>query len=151
MPDSEVIQLPDGFEERTKGRGVICTSWAPQLKILSHDSVGGFLSHSGWSSVIEAIQFEKSLILLSFLADTGLIAGLLEEKKMAYLILRDEQDGSFTRDSVAESLRLVMVEDEGRVYRDKVKEMSGVLVDRAIQDKYVNNFVDYLKKHTQRS
>ncbi|THG02551.1 UDP-glycosyltransferase 91A1-like [Camellia sinensis] len=151
MLDSEVIQLPDGFEERTKGRGVICTSWAPQLKILSHDSVGGFLSHSGWSSVIEAIQFEKSLILLSFLADTGLIARLLEEKKMAYLIPRDEQDGSFTRDSVADSLRLVMVEDEGRVYRDKVKEMSGLLFDRAIQDKYVNNFVDYLKKHTQRS
>ncbi|KAI8029374.1 UDP-glycosyltransferase 91A1 [Camellia lanceoleosa] len=149
VADTEVIKLPNGFEERTKERGVVCTSWAPQLKILSHDSVGGFLSHSGLSSVIEAIQFKKPLILLSSLADTGLIARLLEEKRMAYLIPREEQDGSFTRDSVADSLRLVIVEDEGRIYKEKVKEMSGLLVDEAVEDKYVNNFLDYLKKHKQ--
>ncbi|KAG5574531.1 hypothetical protein H5410_054665 [Solanum commersonii] len=104
--DDELIQLPEGFEERTKGRGIVCTSWAPQLKILSHDSVGGFLTHSGWSSVVEAIQFEKSLVLLTFLADQGINARLLEEKKMAYSIPRNDQDGSFTSDSVAESLKL---------------------------------------------
>ncbi|THG08446.1 hypothetical protein TEA_023509 [Camellia sinensis var. sinensis] len=124
VADTEVIELPNEFEERTKERGVVCTSWAPQLKILSHDSVGGFLSHSGLSSVVEAIQFKKPLILLPSLADTGLIARLLEEKRMAYLIPREEQDGLFTRDSVADSLRLVIVEDEGRIYREKVKEMS---------------------------
>ncbi|THG13090.1 UDP-glycosyltransferase 91A1-like [Camellia sinensis] len=147
VDDTEVTELPDGFEERTKERGVVYTNWAPQLKILSHDSVGGFLSHSGLSSVVEALQFGKSLILLPFMADTGLIARHLEEKKMACLVPRDERDGSFTRNSVADSLRLVMVEEEGRIYRDKAKEMSGLFGNRAIQDKYVNNFVDYLKKH----
>ncbi|KAH0714147.1 hypothetical protein KY284_007052 [Solanum tuberosum] len=110
--DDELIQLPEGFEDRTKGRGIVCTSWVPQLKILSHDSVGVFLTHSGWSSVVEAIQFEKSLVLLTFLADQGLNARLLEEKKMAYSIPRDDRDGSFTRDSVAESLNLVLVKKE---------------------------------------
>ncbi|GFS38821.1 UDP-Glycosyltransferase superfamily protein [Actinidia rufa] len=124
----EAIELPDGFEERTKGIGVVCSSWAPQLRILSHDSVGGFLTHSGWSSVVEGVQFGKALILLTFLADTGLIARLLEEKKMGYSIPRDELDGSFTCDSVAESLRLVMVEEGGKMYRDGVKEMRGCLV-----------------------
>ncbi|THF99724.1 hypothetical protein TEA_001126 [Camellia sinensis var. sinensis] len=133
VADAEVIELPNGFEERTKERGVVCTSWAPQLKILSHDLVGGFLSHSRLSSVVEAIQFTKPLILLSSLADTGLIARLLEEKRTAYLILREEQDGSFTRDSVADSLRLVIVEDEGRIYKEKVKEMSGLQEDRPVE------------------
>ncbi|KAH7859496.1 hypothetical protein Vadar_001893 [Vaccinium darrowii] len=113
LADSEEVELPDGFEERTKERGIVCTSWAPQLKILSHDSVGGFLTHSGWSSVVEAIQFERPLILLVFLADQGLIARLLEEKKIGYSIPRDDRDGSFTRDSVADSVRLVMVEEKG--------------------------------------
>ncbi|KAL6983861.1 hypothetical protein U1Q18_017235 [Sarracenia purpurea var. burkii] len=149
--DTDVVELPDGFEERMKGRGVVWTSWAPQLKILNHDSVGGFLSHSGWSSVVEAIQFEKPLILLSFLADTGLIARLLEEKKMAYSIPRDYQDGSFTMDSVAESLRLVVTEEGGKIYRDKVKEVRGVFADRNIQDKYVNNLLDYFQNHKRRA
>ncbi|KAI8032515.1 UDP-glycosyltransferase 91A1 [Camellia lanceoleosa] len=75
--------------------------------MLSHDSVGGFLSHSGWSCVVEAVQFGKSLILLSFLAETGLNCRVLKEKKMAYLIPRDEQDGLFTRDSVVSGLLLL--------------------------------------------
>ncbi|XP_057492453.1 UDP-glycosyltransferase 91A1-like [Actinidia eriantha] len=143
----EAIELPDGFEERTKGIGVVCTSWAPQLGILSHDSVGGFLTRSGWSSLVEGVQYGKALILLTFLADTGLIARLLEEKKMGYLIPRGELDGSFTCDSVAESLRLVMVEEGGKIYRDRVKEMSGLFGDRDMQDKYVDNFLDYLMTH----
>ncbi|KAL6959517.1 hypothetical protein U1Q18_039670 [Sarracenia purpurea var. burkii] len=122
--DTDVVELPDGFEDRMKGKGVVWTSWAPQLKILSHDSVGGFLTHSGWSSVVEAIQFEKPLILLTYLAEQGLNSRLLEEKKMAYSIPRDYQDGSFTRDSVAESLRLVVIEKGGKIYRDKVKEIN---------------------------
>ncbi|KAL3527562.1 hypothetical protein ACH5RR_012218 [Cinchona calisaya] len=147
VEDTEVIELPRGFEERTKDRGVVCTSWAPQLKILSHDSVGGFLTHSGWSSVVEAIQFEKALILLTFLADQGVNARVLEEKKMGYPIPRDDSDGSFTRDSVAESLRLVMIEDEGKIYREKIKEMKGLFCDEGRQDGYVENLLVSLQSY----
>ncbi|KAH0775589.1 hypothetical protein KY290_007000 [Solanum tuberosum] len=126
--DDELIQLPEGFKDRTKGRGIVYTSWVPQLKILSHDSVGGFLTHSGWSSVVEAIQFEKPLVLLTFLADQGINARLLEEKKMAYSIPRDDRDGSFTRDSVAESLNLVLIEKKGEIYRKKIKEAKNLFL-----------------------
>ncbi|CAL5323731.1 unnamed protein product [Camellia sinensis] len=151
LGDTDVVELPDGFEDRMKGRGVVWTSWVPQLEILSHDSVGGFLSHSGWSSVVEAIQFEKALILLTFLAEQGLNARLLEEKKMGYSVPRDEKDGWFTRDSVAESLRLVMVETEGKIYRERIKKMKGLFVDRNVQDEYVNNLLDYFKSHRERN
>ncbi|CAK9185559.1 unnamed protein product [Ilex paraguariensis] len=145
--DTELVDLPEGFEERTKGRGWVCTSWAPQLKIVSHDSVGGFLTHSGWSSVVEAIQFERALVLLTFLADQGLNARVLEEKKMAYTIPRNETDGSFTRNSVAESLSLVMIKEEGKIYRENVKEMRDLFVNKDRQDRYVDNLLDYLQSH----
>lgn len=45
---------------------MVCTGWAPQLKILGHESVGGFLTHSSWTSVVEEIQNEKPLVLLMF-------------------------------------------------------------------------------------
>ncbi|XP_019183026.1 PREDICTED: UDP-glycosyltransferase 91A1-like [Ipomoea nil] len=145
--DSNSVQLPEGFEERTRNRGVVCTSWAPQLRILSHDSVGGFLTHSGWSSVVEAIQFEKPLVLLTFLSDQGINSRVIEEKKMGYPIPRDPRDGSFTRDSVANSVRLVVAEEDGRIYRDKIKEMKGLFCDKDRQDAYVERLLCHLRSH----
>lgn len=145
--DTELIQLPDGFERRTRNRGVVYTTWSPQLKILGHDSVGGFLSHSGWSSVVEAFQLARPLILLTFLADQGLNASFLREKKMGCLIPRNDRDGSFTRDSVAQTLRLVVLEEEGKVYRDKAKEMKALFADRDRQNRYVDAFLSCLQAH----
>ncbi|CAI0403846.1 unnamed protein product [Linum tenue] len=142
--DPDEIELPPGFEERTRGRGIVCTSWAPQLRILGHDSVGGFLTHSGWSSVVEALSLRRALILLTFYSDQGINARVLEERELGYCIPRDESDGSFTRDSVAESLRVVMVSEEGKIYRDRAKEMSGLFGDRGRQSRYVDNLLAHL-------
>ncbi|KAK7346066.1 hypothetical protein VNO80_20579 [Phaseolus coccineus] len=144
--DPDVLRLPEGFEERTKARGVVCTSWAPQLKILEHVAVGGFLTHSGWTSVVEAIQNEKPLVLLTFLADQGINARVLEEKKMGYSVPRDERDGSFSSDSVAESLKLVLVEEEGKIYRERIKEMKDLFVNGERQNRYIDNLIHNLKK-----
>ncbi|KAF6167083.1 hypothetical protein GIB67_041338 [Kingdonia uniflora] len=38
------IQLPDGYEDRVEGVGLIIRDWAPQLDILAHSTTGGFMS-----------------------------------------------------------------------------------------------------------
>ncbi|OWM66199.1 hypothetical protein CDL15_Pgr013416 [Punica granatum] len=143
--DVDRVELPDGFMERIKGRGLVWTSWAPQLKVLAHDSVGGFLSHCGGTSVVEAMSLGKPLIMFPLLSDQALNARLLEEKQMGHPILRNESDGSFTSDSVAQSLRLVMVEEEGKVYREKVKEMRSAYGNMDIQNRYIDNLLNHLK------
>ncbi|WVZ25787.1 hypothetical protein V8G54_004331 [Vigna mungo] len=143
------VQRGPWFEERIKGRGVVCTSWAPQLKILEHVAVGGFLTHSGWTSVVEAVQNEKPLVLLTFLADQGINARVLEEKKMGYPVPRDERDGSFSSDSVADSLKLVVVEEEGKIYRERIKEMKDLFINGERQYRYIDNLIHNLKCFTK--
>ncbi|KAK9707130.1 hypothetical protein RND81_07G174200 [Saponaria officinalis] len=49
-------ELPEGYEERVKNRGIVVREWAPQLEILAHSSTGGFLSHCGWNSCLESMS-----------------------------------------------------------------------------------------------
>ena len=69
----------------------------------------------------------------------------MEEKQAGIEVPRNEQDGSFTRDSITETLKLVMQDEKGKIYRDKAKEMTTIFGDRDIHNGYVDKFVEFLE------
>ncbi|KAI3468529.1 hypothetical protein Pfo_025192 [Paulownia fortunei] len=52
--ENESFNLDD-LDKKIGEGGLIIRGWAPQLLILRHPSTGGFLSHCGWNSTMEAI------------------------------------------------------------------------------------------------
>ncbi|CAK9325546.1 unnamed protein product [Citrullus colocynthis] len=144
---NESEMLPAGFKERVKGQGLVHEGWISQVKVLSHNSVGGCLTHCGWNSIIEGLGFGRVMILLPVLNDQGLNARLLEEKKLGIEIERNERDGSFTRDSVSESVRSAMAEssDTGKLLRERTMELKGLFGDRDKNERRLDEFVHFLK------
>ncbi|KAK3413066.1 hypothetical protein EUGRSUZ_E02951 [Eucalyptus grandis] len=47
--------LPDGHESRIRNKDLIIRGWAPQALILDHEATGGFVTHCGWNSILEAV------------------------------------------------------------------------------------------------
>ncbi|KAI3914785.1 hypothetical protein MKW98_002021 [Papaver atlanticum] len=138
--------LPPGFEDRTSNRGLVCIGWAPQVEILAHAAIGGCLFHSGWGTIIESLNYGHNQILLPMIADQGLNAKLLVEKGIGFEVERNE-DGSFTRDAVAEAMRLVMVDPEGEHLRVKATQMRSIFSNQALHDGYINKFIDFLNDY----
>ncbi|CAN7083358.1 unnamed protein product [Brassica oleracea var. botrytis] len=71
--------IPDGFEDRVAGRGMVVRGWAPQVAVLNHVAVGGFLSHCGWNSVVEAVASGTMILAWPLEADQFVDARLLVE------------------------------------------------------------------------
>ncbi|XP_040968586.1 UDP-glycosyltransferase 91C1 [Gossypium hirsutum] len=130
------------------GRGVVASITAVPLnedkrddKCYGYSSIGCFLSHGGWSSIIEALKFGRALIVFSGAsADQGLNARLLHGRKVGLEIERNETDGSFTSDLVAETIRQVMMEPKGEAIRANAWAMREIFDNEELSNNCLDGF-----------
>ncbi|GLJ53020.1 hypothetical protein SUGI_1129040 [Cryptomeria japonica] len=148
-PDFMAAALPQGFVERTQGRGLLVTEWVPQLHILSHSAVGAFLTHCGWNSVTEGLRFGVPLVTFPLQHEQSLNAKLIaQELKLGVEVRRNDEDDSFSKQDVSKAVCTLMVEEEGRYIRSHVQEIGGVLTknNRQIQGSNIHHFISLMKK-----
>ncbi|PSS11920.1 Beta-D-glucosyl crocetin beta-1,6-glucosyltransferase [Actinidia chinensis var. chinensis] len=118
--------LPLGFLERVEERGLVVEGWAPQVKILRHPSVGGFVSHCGWGSTMEAMKYGTPIIAIPIQYDQPANARLVEEIGVGVEVVRDS-NGKFDRVKLGDVIKNVILFDgEGNV-RKKARELGETL------------------------
>ncbi|RKO89807.1 hypothetical protein BDK51DRAFT_43047 [Blyttiomyces helicus] len=68
--------LPPGFEEATRGRGLV-VPFCPQVDILAHPATSVFLSHCGWNACLEAVSAGVPILAMPCFAEQRMNAGFL--------------------------------------------------------------------------
>ncbi|XP_031473912.1 UDP-glycosyltransferase 88B1-like [Nymphaea colorata] len=119
--------LPAGFVDRTRERGLVWPKWVPQVAILSHPAVGGFVSHCGWNSTLESMWFGVPMIAWPLYAEQGMNAIELVNVLGVGLGLNreggDGRNGIVRAEELWRAARRLMEGEEGRKVREKMKEM----------------------------
>ncbi|CAL5376567.1 unnamed protein product [Camellia sinensis] len=117
--------FPKGFVENTVAFGKV-VSWAPQLQVLAHPSVGVFVTHCGWNSILESITGGVPMICRPFFGDQTLNSRMVQD---AWRIGVRVEGGVFTKSGTTSSLELVLSQEEGKKMRENIK----VLKQNAIE------------------
>ncbi|XP_047336336.1 UDP-glycosyltransferase 71A15-like [Impatiens glandulifera] len=126
VPIKEV--LPEGFFERTCKVGKLI-GWAPQVEVLSHKAVGGFVSHCGWNSTLESLWCGVPMAAWPLYSEQKMNAFLLVkelklavEVKMDYHMNFNGVEEEIVEASVIEKAIMQLMND-GRM-RKRVKDKS---------------------------
>ncbi|XP_073024047.1 cyanidin 3-O-galactoside 2''-O-xylosyltransferase FGGT1-like [Primulina eburnea] len=141
--------LPEGFKHRTEKRGVIHGGWVQQQLILSHPSIGCFVTHCGSGSLSEAMVSECQLVLIPHKGDHFINARMMEgELRVGVEVKRGDEDGFFTKEAVMETIKLVMEEGSeiGKEIRANHAKWRDFLLTKGLEDSYMDEFVQKLRR-----
>ncbi|KAM3395110.1 hypothetical protein P3S68_004115 [Capsicum galapagoense] len=99
----------------------------PQLKVLSHEAVGGFVSHCGWNSILESIWFGVPIATWPLHSEQQVNAfqlvkevGVAVEFTLDYCE-RNKDQPMITAEAIKKGLTKLM--ETNSTVRDKAKEM----------------------------
>ncbi|CAN6322781.1 unnamed protein product [Urochloa humidicola] len=80
-------------EERASSHGmVVAGRWAPQAEILAHGAVGGFVTHCGWNSAMEAVSAGVPLATWPLRAEQFVNEAFLVEVLRVGVVVRGEEE-----------------------------------------------------------
>ncbi|KAJ4771397.1 Glycosyltransferase [Rhynchospora pubera] len=117
-PDLDML-LPEGFLKRTSDRGFVVKSWAPQIDVLRHESVGGFVTHCGWNSVLEAVTAGVPMVAWPLYAEQWMNKVFLEEEMKLAVAVEGYDSELVAADEVVRKIKWLMESDGGRELRKR--------------------------------
>eukprot|EP00250_Pteridium_aquilinum_P021815 c25233_g1_i2 orf=151-1719(-) len=114
--------LPDGFLKRTSAKGLII-SWAPQVEVLAHKAIGGFLTHCGWNSTFESMCAGIPMLCCPRVAEQRSNSQYICDVWGVGLELGRTDTGGIERGFVEVGVKALMQDEEGLQARGKAQEV----------------------------
>ncbi|XP_057450684.1 UDP-glycosyltransferase 79B30-like [Lotus japonicus] len=147
--DSLEAALPEGFETRVQGRGIVYGGWIQQQLILQHPSVGCFITHCGFGSLSEALGNECQLVLIPNVGDQIVVGRMMANNlQVGVEVEKGEETGFYTKDSVRKAVSIVMDNENEtskkiRANHARIREM---LLTKDLESSYIDNFCKKLQE-----
>ncbi|KAL6906071.1 hypothetical protein ACP4OV_003672 [Aristida adscensionis] len=95
-----------------KGRNGVVVEWCDQLQVLSHPSVGCFVTHCGWNSTLEAIVCGIPMVAVPNWSDQPLNAYLIEQEWGVGVRANRDREGILTKTELVDCVELLLGENE---------------------------------------
>ncbi|KAJ4831000.1 hypothetical protein Tsubulata_036326 [Turnera subulata] len=126
--------LPEGFEERIEGRGLVIRGWAPQLLILEHAAIGGFVTHCGWNSTLEGITAGVPMVTWPLELDQFYNEKLVTQVlKIGVTIGETKHGAHIESEALEKAVSRIMEGEEAEEMRKKAKAL-GEMARKAVEE-----------------
>ncbi|KAJ9541511.1 hypothetical protein OSB04_028017 [Centaurea solstitialis] len=98
--------------------------WCSQLEVLSHPSLGCFVTHCGWNSTMESIVCGVPVVAIPHWTDQTTNAKLLEDEWRTGVRVVANEEGVVEGDDIARCIEMVMGGEEMRKNAKKWKDLA---------------------------
>eukprot|EP01018_Ginkgo_biloba_P032430 Gb_00710 [translate_table: standard] len=151
--------LPHGFLERINNQGLV-VHWLSQMQVLSHPSVGGFLTHCGWNSILESIWLGVPMLAFPLLTDQYTNCRLIVDEWRVAIKLGEAKRSVnncralVKREEIAATVKEFMEGEAMKKVRLRIESVREIVRKASIQggssDKNLDSLIDDLKARADR-
>jgi UDP:flavonoid glycosyltransferase YjiC (YdhE family) len=115
-------------KEELEEKGMI-VSWCSQVEVLSHPSLGCFVTHCGWNSTLESLVSGVPVVAFPQWSDQGTNAKLIEDVWKTGVRVTANEDGIVEGEEIKRCLELVIgggdqKGEEMRMNAEKLKDLA---------------------------
>ncbi|MED6129386.1 hypothetical protein PIB30_107450 [Stylosanthes scabra] len=152
---SEESKLPKDFEKNSD-KGLVVT-WCSQLQVLAHEAIGGFITHCGWNSTLEAISLGVPVIAVPQWSDQPTNAKyLVDVWKVGIRPVVDDDDKKIImrKEALEFCIRELMEGDKGKEIRSNAMKLRNLAVEAVSEGGSSNkNIIEFVNSlfHVQKT